>query len=338
MKTRKKELIWAAAFLLVTALLIQLTTVVLRPVPNTTYGSTWNAFLAEPEDSIDVIWLGSSYAYCDVNPSVVYNSSGLTGFVMAGGEQPLSITYWYLKEILKTQSPAMVILEGTSLYFAPYQNYTLANVGAMPASANKLGAIFTASEPELRTELLFPLATYHDRWEQLTLGDVKNAFVGPRWDIYKGFTPMEGSKEGAGETEYVNDRTVEPQIYANNLKWLGKILDLCQKNGIQTMVVFHPSYTRCTAETYARIGQEIQEISPDTLFCDWSADVEKIGLIPTQHLYDGGHLNRMGAAVFSAWLGKELATTYGLIPRIQTPENAAAWQLAAEQWTENGES
>lgn len=50
----------------------------------TSYGSTWRAFLAEPEDSLDVIYLGSSFTYCDVNPAEVYDSSGLTGFVMAG--------------------------------------------------------------------------------------------------------------------------------------------------------------------------------------------------------------------------------------------------------------
>ncbi len=335
MKKTKNEFLWAVAFLLVTAMLIGLVSAVLRPAPRTTYGSTWNAFLAEPENSLDVIWLGSSFAYCDVNPAVVYENSGLTGFVMAGGEQPLSITYWYLKEIFKTQSPSMVILEGTGLYFEPYQNYTLANVSVMPASVNKLGAIFTASEPELRTELLFSLAAYHDRWKTLGVGDIKKLFAGYQWDAYKGFTPMEGSKEGAGETVYEDGRYVDPQVYTDNMAWLGKILALCEERGVQSMVVFHPSYTRFSEETAARMGQEIQAISPNTIFCNWGADFERIGLTPTQHIYDAGHLNQAGAEVFSAWLGKELNANYGVTPRTQTSENAAAWQLAVEHWKAN---
>ena len=47
--------------------------------------------------SLDVLYLGSSYAYCDINPSLIYAQTGLTGFVLAGSEQPLSITYWYLR-------------------------------------------------------------------------------------------------------------------------------------------------------------------------------------------------------------------------------------------------
>ena len=80
---------------------------------------------------------------------------------MAGSEQTLSITYWYLKEVFKTQSPSAVVLEATSLFFAQYQNYTQLNIDLMPFSPNKLGAIFTAAEPELRTGLLFDLWFYH---------------------------------------------------------------------------------------------------------------------------------------------------------------------------------
>lgn len=330
---RKKELIWAVVFLLLTALMIRFAANVLRPV-NQIYGSTWQAFLAEPEDSLDVIYLGSSYAYCDVNPALVYESSGLTGFVMAGGEQTLSITYWYLKEIFKTQSPAAVVLEGTGLFFQPYQSYTQQNISLMPFSASKLGAIFTAAEPELRQGLLFDLYFYHSRWSQIRPADVKRAVLGPQRDEYKGFTPMEKGGESVGEAPVVYDRPVEPQVYADNLAWLGRILDLCREHGVRPIVVFHPCYTRCTAETYARIGRDVRDLDPSALFFDWSAEFEEIGLIPSEHLYDGGHLNRAGAAVFSAWLGRELTGELGLTPRPQTAANTAAWQAAADCWTD----
>ena len=328
---KRKELVWAVVFLLLTALLIHFAANVLRPVQNI-YGSTWQAFLDEPEDSLDVIYLGSSYAYCDVNPSLVYESSGLTGFVMAGGEQPLSITYWYLKEILKTQSPAAVVLEGTGVFFKTYQNYTKQNVSMMPFSGNKLGAIFTAAEPELRQGLLFDLYFYHDRWREVSADDVKRALGSDQRNNYKGFTPMQGVMDWGDQPPAVVDRTVDPEVYADNMAWLEKILALCRGNGIRAVVTFHPSYARCTPETYARIGQEIRAMDPDVIFCDWSADLEEIGLIPAEHLYDGGHMNQEGAAVFSAWLGRELTEKLGLTSRPQTAENAAAWQSAAESW------
>ena len=87
-----KECFFALLFLLLTAVMVNFISDVLRP-SQTMYGATWSAFRAEPEDSLDVIYLGSSFAYCDFNPSVVYDASGLTGYVMGGSNSlcPLPI-------------------------------------------------------------------------------------------------------------------------------------------------------------------------------------------------------------------------------------------------------
>ena len=327
----RRELLFAAAFLLVTALLLHFAAAVLRPA-QTSYGSTWDAFLAEPEDSLDVIYLGSSFAYCDVNPSIVYEHSGLTGYVMGGSEQPLSITYWYLREILRTQSPEAVVLEATSLYFKRYQNYTQTNLVPMPFSLNKLGAVFTAAEPELRAGLLFDLYFYHGRWREVGAEDFRRALSPHRWDERKGYTPMAGSRVEIGAEPAVNDRQVSGEDYANSLYWLGKLAGLCRERGVRLLLTVHPSYTRCTPEGYAALAEDVRAIDPSVAFYDWSAMFEEIGLDPARHLYDGGHLNQDGAAVFSAWLGGFLTEELGLTPRAQTAENAAAWQSCAAWW------
>ena len=334
MQTSKwREPIFALLFVLLAGLLIGALSLAFRPL-RADYGAVWGPYLAEPEDSLDVIYLGSSFAYCDFNPSLVYDASGLTGYVMAGGEQPLSITYWYLKQIFRTQSPSAVVLEGTSLYFKQYQNYTQPNVVQMPFSQNKLGAIFTAAEPELRVGLLFDLYFYHSRWQEIGWSDVKKAVSPVKADYYKGFTPMDQVLEGVGETAYVQDRQVSPEDYAANLEWLGKILALCRDNGTQPIVVFNPSYTRCTKEQYARNAEDILTLDSGVLVYNWTDSFEEMGLIPTEHLYDGGHLNREGATVFSAWLGRFLTDEVGLVPRAQTAENTAAWEESAAWWRE----
>ena len=132
-----KERIFAAAFAVLAALLLGLAGLALRPA-RVNYGAVWGPYRAEPADSLDYLYLGSSYAYCDVNPALVYDASGLTGYVLAGPEQTLSQTYYYLKEALRTQSPQAVILEASALHFARYQSYTQINVGYMPFSRNKL--------------------------------------------------------------------------------------------------------------------------------------------------------------------------------------------------------
>lgn len=237
-----KERIFAAAFAVLAALLLGLAGLALRPA-RVNYGAVWGPYRAEPADSLDYLYLGSSYAYCDVNPALVYDASGLTGYVLAGPEQTLSQTYYYLKEALRTQSPQAVILEASALHFARYQSYTQINVGYMPFSRNKLAAIFRASEPELRTGLLFELYFYHDRWKQVSPGDVLDAFAPDRTDLLKGYTAVDGLASGLEDGPFRRP-TQEEDLYQENLAWLGKILTLCEQEGILPLVVFHPTYSR----------------------------------------------------------------------------------------------
>ena len=80
----------AVGFVLLALLLLLGAGALLRP-PQETYGSTWRAYRAEPRNSIDVLYLGSSCAYCDIDPVEIYRHSGLTGYVMGGSEQTMSL-------------------------------------------------------------------------------------------------------------------------------------------------------------------------------------------------------------------------------------------------------
>ncbi len=126
------------------------------------FGSNWENYTQEPKNSIDVLFLGSSMAYCNVNPAVIYRQSGLTSYVVAGPELSMPITYYYLREALRTQSPQAVCLEVNALFFGKTTGFTKVTVGYMPWSWNRLQATFRAAEPELWFGLLFPIYFYHD--------------------------------------------------------------------------------------------------------------------------------------------------------------------------------
>ena len=321
-----REPIFALLFLLLSALLIGLLSLALRPV-RTDYGAVWGPYLAEPRDSLDYLYLGSSYAYCDVDPVVLYDRTGLTGYVLAGPEQTLSQTYWYLREALKTQDPALVVLEGSALAFQRYQSYTQVNVGYMPAGLNQLGAIFTAAEPELRTGLLFPLYFYHGRWKELTPSEAAAALLPAGTDALKGYTPVSGVFDQIADGPFPREGLPE-DIYAENLSWLAKIAGLCAQKDIPLALVFHPTYSQLPADFRARAAADAACL--DISFFDWTEAGADMGIVPTQHYYDPGHLNQEGASVFSAWLGDFLTEELDLVPRVQEPDNTAAWSQAVQ--------
>lgn len=309
-----KEAAFALAFIAAALALMSGASRLLKPERHD-YGAVWADYLAQPRDSMDYLYLGSSYVYCDVDPAAVEDASGLRGFAMAGPEQTMGISYWYLRECLRTQSPRAVIIEGTALHFEEFQDYTQVNLAYMPYGLNRIAAAFTVAEPELRTGILFDLYFYHDRWKEL-YGDLipggavlrqprlrmaAQPAAGEEQDSLLGFTPVEGVAANMDKAPFTRQPKSE-QVYEKNLSWLQKTVELCKAEGITPVVVFHPTYSRLPQKWYERIAADVAAMG-GALYFDWNADGESMGLDPMSDYFDAGHLNAGGADTFSRWLG-----------------------------------
>ena len=187
MKRWKKELAGLLCFLVVLGAFCSGASSVLIPKRHD-YGATWSMYQREEEDTVDVMFFGSSLAYCDVIPSVIYEESGVTSYVMAGPEQTMPVTYRYVKQACKTQSPKVVFVEATGMLYSQHNRSTKINITYMPWSLDRLALTFQAAEPEERLELLFPLESYHSRWGEITLGEVKEGLFGYGPDPLAGYT------------------------------------------------------------------------------------------------------------------------------------------------------
>lgn len=328
--SRHKEPLALVAFLLCAALALGLCGRILRPA-HTDYGSTWSAYLQEPKDSIDVLYLGSSYAYCDWNPAEIYAASGLTGYVMGGSEQTPAITYWYLKEALKTQSPQVVVWEGSSLFFQRYQNYTQINLGYMPWGLNRVRAIFDAAEEEKRLGLFFDLYFYHDRWKELTPSSLRRSLTPARADHLKGHTAV-STVYTPESSPWIRDMdSVDMALYEENRADFQRVATLCAEEGIDLIVTVNPTYSQFSQAVYAMLEEDVTAAGDHVRFVCWADSFEELGLDRTTCLYDGGHLNQAGAAVFSRKTGEYLLSL-GYVPRPQSVENQAAWAAAVDYW------
>lgn len=323
------EWLWCLGFVALVAVVFALVGNVLRP-EHSSYGSTWESYLAEPKNSIDVLFLGSSYAYCNWNPGIMYDESGLTGYVMGGSEQTLGFTYYYLKEALKTQTPSAVVLEGSGLFFARYNNYTQINVGYMPWGGNRLGAMLEFSEPELRTGLLFDLYFYHDRWKELQKSDLAKVLPVRQTDSLKGYTAVDGVFVSETGKPTVTGAIPDEALYKENLETFRRIARLCADNDIDLIVAMNPTYGQFSQGVYDRVAADVLA-EGNARFVNWANAFGEIGLDATRHLYDGGHLNREGAAIFSRYVGKYLRGL-GYTPGGQSAENTRAWEEAAAFW------
>ncbi len=266
------------------------------------YGSLWEQYRSEPKDSLDVLFFGSSIVYCDIAPGWIWEESGLRSWVMAGPEQTMALTYYYVREAQKTQSPRLMVLEASSLLFRKYQDYSRANVSSMPLGPNRLAAVFRAAEWAEWKGLVFPLYNYHARWTDMQRWEAEE-HLHPALDALAGYTPLARS---IPQTPRINrDRVPKEETYLENLVWLKRIGDLCQKKGVRLLVYLAPSAARTQKEITERIGTDIQTLGLE--FLDLSDIAPELSVDDELDWYDPLHFNIRGAEKFSRWWGRTLA-------------------------------
>ena len=320
-RTRRREVLALLVSLAVLALALGFLTRLLTPKQHD-MGSTWGHFLEEPEDSVDLLFLGSSLVYCDVVPAVVWEETGLTGYVMAGPEQTLPVTYYYLREALKTQQPQAVFVEITGVFYARHTNYTKTNIGQMPWGRNRLEATFREAEPENRAGLLFPLLFYHDRWSSLTADDFAVTFRGYDQDPLAGYTYL----DTYCETDGISDRalTRNPENEDRNWRALVDIYSLCLDRGIQPVFYVAPCLHQIPADAMEPLKSRIRAELPGAALLDCNEHFPEIGADEGRDFFDPLHYNAAGAAKFSAFLGRWAAERLTLQPR--QDRDGALWQ------------
>jgi len=315
MKVTYKKLRNAAGFIVVSMLLLAAVSAVLeRKTLNGAwnYQAKMNEFYALDVNSLDYICLGSSHAYCTVNPLEVWNENGLTGFVLATQQQPLRATYYYLKEALKTQSPKAVLLEGFMAGRTEVDEAVLYDaVDPLRFSANKMQMIWALTEPEMRSRFYFNIIKYHSRWKELSLGEIKQAFSEEK-DMYKGFVCLDEAKAAENKIpEYEEFKTGE--IPQENLEAMNDILKLTQECGSELVLLIGP-YDAYDKELVSMIkAEKAWAMENEVEIIDCTLMLEELGIDPSCDYYDANHLNRFGAAKSSSYVAECLADM-GIVP------------------------
>lgn len=307
MKKHYKEILAILIFLVLTVTAIAALTNITMP-KRYDYGSTWGSYLKEPKNSIDVMFFGSSLVYCNVVPSVIYENSGITSYVMAGPEQTLPISYYYIKQSIKTQNPEVIFLEASGMFFKKYQDFTKVNIGYMPWSKNRIEATMNAAESDEIPGLLFPLYNYHSRWSSLTFGDIKTGILGYDKDIYAGYTFLDKIEP---QTEpWPKGEVLDMSTYKENLEYVRKIADLCKAKDITLIFYLSPSFSTLNPDNLSLMKKDVSGIK-NIIFMDLNDKMDEMNIDMRVDFFDLMHFNCLGAEKFSIYLAN-LVKSFGL--------------------------
>ena len=269
---------------------------------------------AQPKNSIDVVFMGSSHIHCDINTALLYEQYGITAYDYSAAEQPLWITYYYLQEVCKTQNPKLVVLDlySPAAYLPDYQYTWLKdNLNGVRFSFNKLHMLYDACEPGDYKDYFPSMATYHARYKELTAED---------WDYltmskevrasFKGYTPYRST--ASFETPQLKDSYAEESWMTDKSKeYLLKIIEYTRIHNIDLYLFVAPYVVKPEHEP---IYWKIKEIAEehDIPYRDFNYEYTDMGLDFTKHMNDDSHLNYNGSTLFTGYLANILTQTYDL--------------------------
>lgn len=271
------------------------------------YGATWNMYRKEKEDSVDLMFVGSSMAYCDIIPARIYENTSHTTYVLSAPYMMPDTAYYYIKEALRTQSPKVIMLEATSFFFTINEaDYYKVNIGYMPYSLNRLEATLFAAPDNEKLGLLFPLFNYHERWEKYTLKE----HISPRpdavSDIMAGYTYL-GTAEPQTE-RFEREFLCTEEEYENNISYLDKIKRLCDKKGIELELFIVPACEYVSSE----LTEALREAAGETKVVNFNDFFDEMGFDPKVDFFDKRHVNFAGALKFSDYLSEYIESNYEL--------------------------
>lgn len=308
---KKKTITEILAFILAFTVFISVTYYLgyIYMPPRENYGATWNMYKKEKKNSIDVMFVGSSLAYCDIIPAKIYEETGLTSYIIGAPNMNPGVAYYYIKEALKTQSPKLVMMEATTFCFSGItKEDSKINIGYMPWSFNRIKATFDIADPGERAGLLFPLYNYHSRWADHTANSVFSPRSDAKTDIWAGYTYL----DQANPQEEVTDRKydIEDSVFDENMHYLEKIVELCKEKEIALELFTVPSCKYVSKELVKEISGHAKGIP----FTYYNESFDSLELDIKKDFYDTLHLNFKGAEKFSLILAEHISESYNFKP------------------------
>lgn len=286
----------------------------------------------QADDSIDVLVLGTSCGYAGVNTNVLWEEYGIAAYNLCGAEQPYWVSYYYLEEALKTQSPKLLIVDAkAAIYQDDYskRGRTILSTYGIRSLDTRLKAIAACVREEdfAGFALAFPeLHSYYSKVE-------KENFTYPptnggRGSDWKGYIEMDATEQHE-RPSLVWTSTKRP-LNARQQEYFEKLLTLAQEHEIPVLLVGFPnpdyandhmyynSLWSVASKYYVRI---VNYNDPDL----------RLNVRYSSDFADWQHLNIKGSVTFSRRLGSDLCAMYDL-PDRRGEAAYDTWQKCADTW------
>lgn len=293
---------------------------------------SWELFYEQEKDSLDAVYVGSSHVYNAINPVVIYENMGFTGYTLASSDQDMAVSYYYIKEAIRTQHPQIVFLDSFYLSKGCYENDDnyKRSFDYMKWSGVKKEAIESWMEylPDERMEnRVLTLLDYHTRWtdireEDFRFEEMKNSVCG--------YAPILSRQMSERELYYFDEEPYEmPDI---TREYFDKIVTLCRENGVHLTLITIPAsfWTKGYGDTARQLAEDYQ-----IGYIDFNAEAEfkAMDINIYNDFRDPNHMNIFGADKVSKRLAEHMSGM-ALEPKVKSDKTLENWSNYGEKWHE----
>lgn len=301
--------------------------------PKYDYGicSMMNLYRQE-RDTVDVLVLGTSLAYAGVNTNVLWDDYGIAAYDLCSAEQPFWISYYYLQEALKTQSPSLILLDAKpAIYDRDHsrEGRTILSTSGILSPHTRVQAIKACVQKNevLDFALVFP--KLHSRYAELSAQDfVFPPDNGGRGGDWKGYIEQDATEKHQRPSlvwvptkRNINERQEE---YAR------KIFELAREKQIPLVLIGFPNPDYASDHLFYNMLASIAA-EYDVDFINYNHPDLRYGLRYSSDFADWQHLNVKGSVTFSRKLGSDLKSLFSLPDRRNDPA-FQSYDTCADQW------
>ena len=291
-------------------------------------------FYRQPENTVDVVYIGSSNCYAFWNDVYAWQRYGITVYPYTCGNMPYYATEYIITEVRKTQPNAKFLINVNGVEGEDMGVKTIHNLlDYMPWSKNKVDLLNRLCD--INGYSFLDRLEYYFPWLRLraTAVEILKKGVKPKDDGYKGAPTyvayLSKSVDIAGYYMHSKAEGGLPESYADATE---RLLDFCDAQNVDVVFVTVPRAEMSinTIKSINQVNAMIRERGYETL--ELTDETDAIGFDLTQDYYNLEHSNIHGACKFTDYLAKYLIGRFDLKDHRGDPAYAS-WDEAWEKYT-----
>ena len=276
-------------------------------------GGGFQHFYSANENSIDVMFFGSSHAHCTIDHGYLWDNYGIAGYTLSAGSQNIDSTYYFIKEALRVQKPEIIVVEMLGATGGEIEN-TETDVYRNSLSMKWSSVFFEYTdyladnmemEKTWKEQIYTKIPIVHSRYAELTQEDFQDNI------------PFMMGYRGSYENESFEEPTVTSEIGELNpekREWLQKIVDLAKVNNVEIVLFASPCVLSQEQQMQFNAIEAFAEEN-NVQYINYNKLYKDIGLNFKTDFRDSEHVNNYGAVKVTEHIADFLKDNYALEDR-----------------------